>query len=89
VDLSNELSRNPESERDPAVMASIYGPDTTVIDRSDRLICSFLQTAFNRGSRLATHDGVLTPEDLATGFEFRGERIPLINPQLTSPGAPR
>jgi hypothetical protein len=41
VDLSNELSRKPESEPDPAVMASIYGPDTTVIDRSDRLICSF------------------------------------------------
>ena len=83
MDLSNELSRNPESEPDPAVMASIYGPDTSVIDRSDRLYL-FLQSAFDRVNQLATHDGVLTSEDLATEFEFGAQRIPLINPQRGS-----
>jgi putative restriction endonuclease len=40
------------------------------------------QTAFDRVNRLATlRGGVLDAADLAGGFEFGGERIPLINPR--------
>jgi putative restriction endonuclease len=40
------------------------------------------QAAFDHVNRLATlRDGVLDFADLAGGFEFGGERIPLINPQ--------
>src|SRR5262245_10563450 len=40
------------------------------------------QTAFRHINRLATlRDGVLDSADLAGGFEFGGDRIPLINPQ--------
>ena len=40
------------------------------------------QTAFNHVNRLANlRDGMLDSADLASGFEFGGERIPLINPQ--------
>jgi putative restriction endonuclease len=40
------------------------------------------QTAFDRVNRLALlRGGVLDSADLAGGFDFGGERIPLINPQ--------
>jgi putative restriction endonuclease len=40
------------------------------------------QAAFDHVNRLATlRDGVLDSADLAVGFEFSGERIPLVNPQ--------
>ena len=40
------------------------------------------QAAFDHVKRLDTlRGGVLDSADLAVGFEFRGERIPLINPQ--------
>jgi putative restriction endonuclease len=40
------------------------------------------QAAFDHVNRLATiKGGVLDSGDLAAGFEFQGERIPLINPQ--------
>src|SRR3984893_7865398 len=40
------------------------------------------QAAFSHFDRLATlRGGVLDSADLAGGFEFGGERIPLINPQ--------
>src|SRR6266481_6491898 len=40
------------------------------------------QTAFDQVNHLATlRGGVLDSDDLAGGFEFGGERIPLINPQ--------
>jgi putative restriction endonuclease len=40
------------------------------------------QAAFYHVKRLDTlRGGVLDSADLAVGFEFRGERIPLINPQ--------
>src|SRR5215469_10443891 len=40
------------------------------------------QAAFDQVNRLATlRGGVLDSADLAGGFEFGGERIPLINPQ--------
>src|SRR5271166_1230737 len=40
------------------------------------------QAAFDQVNRLAaTRGGVLDPADLAGGFEFGGERIPLVNPQ--------
>ena len=40
------------------------------------------QATFSHVNRLATlRDGVLDSGDLAGGFEFGGERIPLINPQ--------
>ncbi len=40
------------------------------------------QAAFDHVKRLdALKGGVLDSTDLAVGFEFRGERIPLINPQ--------
>jgi putative restriction endonuclease len=40
------------------------------------------QPAFSHVDRLATlRDGVLDSVDLAGGFDFGGERIPLINPQ--------
>jgi putative restriction endonuclease len=40
------------------------------------------QVAFSHVNRLATlRGGVLDSADLAGGFEFDGERIPLINPQ--------
>ena len=40
------------------------------------------QAAFSHVDRLTLlRDGVLDSADLAGGFEFGGERIPLINPQ--------
>jgi putative restriction endonuclease len=40
------------------------------------------QAAFDRVNRLAAlRSGILDSADLAVGFEFRGERIPLINPR--------
>jgi putative restriction endonuclease len=40
------------------------------------------QAAFDHVNRLALlKDGVLDSADLAGGFEFDGQRIPLINPQ--------
>jgi len=40
------------------------------------------QAAFSHLDRLSTlRGGVLDSADLALGFEFRGQRIPLINPQ--------
>jgi putative restriction endonuclease len=40
------------------------------------------EAAFSHANRLATlRGGVLDAADLAGGFEFGGERIPLINPQ--------
>src|SRR6516164_11527507 len=40
------------------------------------------QTAFDQVTRLAAlRNGVLDAADLAIGFEFSGDRIPLINPQ--------
>ena len=40
------------------------------------------QAAFSHVDRLATlRGGILESADLALGFEFEGERIPLINPQ--------
>jgi putative restriction endonuclease len=40
------------------------------------------QAAFDHVNRLAAlRDGVLDSADLAGGFEFGGERIPLVNPQ--------
>lgn len=40
------------------------------------------QTAFDRVNRLAVlKGGVLDSSDLLGGFEFGGQRIPLINPQ--------
>jgi putative restriction endonuclease len=43
------------------------------------------QAAFDHVNRLATlRGGVLDSADLARGFEFSGERIPLINPQRGS-----
>jgi putative restriction endonuclease len=40
------------------------------------------QAAFDQVNRLAALRGeTLDSADLAGGFEFRGERIPLINPQ--------
>src|SRR6516165_4435645 len=40
------------------------------------------QAAFDHVNRLvALRGGVLNGSDLATGFEFGGDRIPLINPQ--------
>jgi putative restriction endonuclease len=39
------------------------------------------QAAFSHVDRLAILRGVLDSTDLAVGFEFGGERIPLINPQ--------
>src|SRR5215472_11135938 len=40
------------------------------------------QAAFSHVNRLATlRDGVLDYADLAGGFDFGGDRIPLINPQ--------
>ncbi len=40
------------------------------------------QTAFEQLNRLvALQAGVLDSDDLAAGFQFQGERIPLINPQ--------
>src|SRR5882762_1798118 len=40
------------------------------------------QTAFEHVNRLAVlNSGVLSSDDLAAGFRFDGERIPLINPQ--------
>jgi hypothetical protein len=42
------------------------------------------QTAFSHVNRLATlHSGMLDSADLAGGFDFNVERIPLINPQPT------
>ena len=39
------------------------------------------QAAFSHVNRLVTlRDGVLDSADLAGGFEFGGDRIPLINP---------
>ena len=38
-------------------------------------------TAFSAVNRLAEMRGDLTARDLSAGFEFRGERIPLINPR--------
>ena len=79
MELGSELSRNPESEPDPTEIASRYGTDTTVIDRSDRLIYSFPPAAFDHVNRL-----VLGSADLARGFEFGGDRLPLINLQGTA-----
>jgi hypothetical protein len=43
------------------------------------------QTAFSHVNRLATlRGGVLDSADLAVGFEFRGERTPLITPRAGS-----
>jgi putative restriction endonuclease len=40
------------------------------------------QAAFEQVTRLAAlNNGVLSSEDLAAGFQFDGERIPLVNPQ--------
>jgi hypothetical protein len=40
------------------------------------------QAAFDHVNRLATlRGGILESADLALGFEFAGDRIPLINPQ--------
>src|SRR3981189_1752611 len=40
------------------------------------------QAAFEHVDRLAAlHGGVLNSDDLAGGFQFHGERIPLVNPQ--------
>jgi hypothetical protein len=40
------------------------------------------QTAFDQVTRLAAlRNGVLDATDLAAGFEFDGQRVPLINPQ--------
>jgi putative restriction endonuclease len=40
------------------------------------------QAAFDHVNRLAVlRGGVLDSADLASGFEFGGERIPLVNPQ--------
>jgi putative restriction endonuclease len=40
------------------------------------------QAAFDHVNRLASvRGGILDSADLAAGFEFRGERMPLINPQ--------
>jgi putative restriction endonuclease len=40
------------------------------------------QAAFSHVNRLATlRDGVLDSAALASGFEFGGDRIPLVNPQ--------
>jgi putative restriction endonuclease len=40
------------------------------------------QTAFSHVNRLATlRDGVLDSADLASGFQFGGQRVPLINPR--------
>lgn len=40
------------------------------------------QTAFEHVNRLVSlHAGTLSSDDLAAGFQFQGERIPLINPQ--------
>src|SRR5258708_22100817 len=40
------------------------------------------QAAFEQVNRLAAlNAGVLSADDLAAGFQFQGERIPLINPQ--------
>jgi len=40
------------------------------------------QVAFEHVNRLAAlNDGVLSSDDLASGFQFKGERIPLVNPQ--------
>jgi putative restriction endonuclease len=42
----------------------------------------FRQAAFDHINRLTTlRGGVLDSADLATGFEFGGQRIPLINPR--------
>jgi putative restriction endonuclease len=40
----------------------------------------FRVAAFDRVKRLAELRGDLTAHDLSAGFEFQGERIPLINP---------
>jgi putative restriction endonuclease len=37
--------------------------------------------AFAHVRRLAANRGHLSSEDIRAGFQFRGERIPLINPQ--------
>jgi putative restriction endonuclease len=40
------------------------------------------QAAFEHVARLATlNGGVLGSDDLAAGFQFQGDRVPLINPQ--------
>ena len=40
------------------------------------------QVAFEQVNRLAALNGsILSSDDLAAGFQFQGERIPLINPQ--------
>jgi putative restriction endonuclease len=40
------------------------------------------QSAFDHVNRLAAvRGGILSSDDLAAGFQFRGERLPLINPQ--------
>jgi putative restriction endonuclease len=40
------------------------------------------QAAFDHVNRLAApHAGILSSDDLAIGFQFDGERIPLVNPQ--------
>ena len=41
----------------------------------------FRQAAFDHVSRLAVvRDGILDSADLSAGFEFGGQRIPLVNP---------
>lgn len=37
--------------------------------------------AFAHVRRLAANRGHLSSEDIRAGFQFRGERIPLVNPQ--------
>ena len=38
------------------------------------------QAAFDQVNRLATlRDGTLDADDLSAGFQFQGERIPLVN----------
>jgi hypothetical protein len=45
------------------------------------------QAAFSQVNRLATlRGGVLDSADLAGGFDFGGERIPLISAGFSSPG---
>src|SRR3954471_6378606 len=50
--------------------------DSTSVDAQLR------QAAFDHVNRLtAMRGGILDSGDLAAGFDFRGERIPLVNPQ--------
>src|SRR5438045_4102336 len=63
------------------IVSSITGPMRAAVEPTTR-DAQLRQAAFKHVNRLQVlTGGVLSSDELAAGFQFQGERIPLVNPQ--------